>query len=156
MILDGGNAVTFQFNDIYLPDSLTNLEGSNGHVSYIIRTLPGIPENTQISNTAHIYFDFNPAIVTNTVNTVMVEEFPISSAEEISVSQFEIFPNPTTSIVHFSEEIKRGFLLDAQGKRVMDFGNVNTINVGHLVDGLYTVVIASGDNLVYKKLAVAR
>lgn len=32
---------------------------------------PGRPLGTVVPNTAHIYFDFNPAVVTNTAQTVI-------------------------------------------------------------------------------------
>jgi len=74
-ISDNGT-VTFEFNNINLPDSTTNLEGSNGYVMYSIKPKTGLPENTVIKNTSAIYFDFNPAIITNTVENVLVSELP--------------------------------------------------------------------------------
>ncbi len=67
--------LTFSFHDIYLPDSTTNFEGSQGYVAYRIRALEGISEETVINNTAGIYFDFNPPIITNTTENVMLSTF---------------------------------------------------------------------------------
>ncbi len=58
--------VDFQFENIMLPDSSADLEGSNGYVVYSIKPKPGIEPNAVISNTAYIYFESNPPIVTNT------------------------------------------------------------------------------------------
>ncbi|MGB0423105.1 MAG: DUF7619 domain-containing protein, partial [Flavobacteriales bacterium] len=58
--------VLFTFNNIMLPDSTTDEPGSHGMVSYSIRTQANLPTGTVIENTAHIIFDTNPAIVTNT------------------------------------------------------------------------------------------
>ena len=70
-----GNEVSFEFRDIFLPDSTTNFDASQGYVMYSIQSQEGIAENTIVQNTANIYFDFNPAIVTNTTENNMVSTF---------------------------------------------------------------------------------
>lgn len=67
--------LTFDFHNIFLTDSTTNFDASQGYVSYRIKAKEGIPENTIINNTASIYFDFNPPIVTNTTENNMVSTF---------------------------------------------------------------------------------
>ncbi len=67
--------VTFDFHEIYLPDSTENLEESQGFVTFSIRTKEGIIDQTIINNYADIYFDFNPAITTNTTTSIMVHTF---------------------------------------------------------------------------------
>lgn len=67
---------TFTFNDIYLPDSFVNEPASHGFIKYRILGNQGMNENTDIKNTASIFFDQNPPIVTNTVNNRMVSELP--------------------------------------------------------------------------------
>ncbi|MEM1119312.1 MAG: T9SS type A sorting domain-containing protein [Bacteroidota bacterium] len=66
--------VSFTFNDIFLPDSTTDFAGSQGYVTYQIRTKKGLPEETVIRNSASIYFDYNPPILTNTTENIMVTE----------------------------------------------------------------------------------
>lgn len=61
----------FQFRDIFLPDSTADFTGSQGYVTYKIRPYENLEEGTIIENTAHIYFDFNPAIVTNTTTNIL-------------------------------------------------------------------------------------
>ncbi len=69
------NTATFEFRDIFLPDSTTNFDASQGYVMYSIRPIGDIGENTLIENTANIFFDFNPAIETNTTQNNMVTTF---------------------------------------------------------------------------------
>lgn len=64
--IDGDGNVEFLFNDIMLPDSNVNFDGSQGFVKYQIEINEGSPSGTVLENTASIFFDFNPAIVTNT------------------------------------------------------------------------------------------
>jgi len=69
--------LSFNFIDIFLPDSTTNFEGSQGFVMYSIQAFDGIPETTEITNTAGIYFDFNPPVITNTTQNTMVYSFDV-------------------------------------------------------------------------------
>jgi uncharacterized repeat protein (TIGR01451 family) len=62
--------VTFTFNNINLAQSAADLDGSRGYVVYSISEMPNLPIGTEIENTAYIYFDFNPAIVTNTTYNI--------------------------------------------------------------------------------------
>jgi uncharacterized repeat protein (TIGR01451 family) len=71
--------VRFSFPNINLPDSTNNEPESHGYIQYKIKRLLNLPPGTPISNTASIYFDFNPPIVTNTVTnnicTAVNEDF---------------------------------------------------------------------------------
>ena len=58
--------VDFIFNNIMLPDSTTNEPESHGLISYTIKPIEGLEPETVLNNTAYIYFDNNPPIVTNT------------------------------------------------------------------------------------------
>lgn len=58
--------ITFTFQNIMLPDSNVNEPASHGFVKYNVDLLPGLVHGDVIENTANIYFDFNPAIVTPT------------------------------------------------------------------------------------------
>ena len=73
---DNEHIVNFQFKNIFLPDSISNEPGSHGFITYSISPVEGLPADTEITNTAHIFFDFNPAIVTNTTSSTLVDSFP--------------------------------------------------------------------------------
>jgi len=73
--LNENQYLSFNFTDIFLPDSTTNLEESQGFVIYSIQAFDGIPEETVITNTAGIYFDLNPPIITNTTVNTMIYSF---------------------------------------------------------------------------------
>ncbi len=65
-VVDEDGMVRFIFNHIMLPDSTSDLEGSQGFLIYKIRTIPTVEVGEIINNTAAIYFDNNPPIITNT------------------------------------------------------------------------------------------
>lgn len=61
----------FEFEDIALPPASQDSSGSQGFVIFSVGLVPGLAAGTAIENTAGIYFDLNPAIITNTtVNTL--------------------------------------------------------------------------------------
>lgn len=69
-----GPNLEFYFRNIWLPDSLTNKEGSKGYLVYSIKANADIEECTAVKNKAGIYFDFNPPVITNsTLNTLVTQ-----------------------------------------------------------------------------------
>lgn len=64
----------FSFNSINLPDSTTSRDASMGYVTFSLRSVPGLDEYSEVLNTASIYFDSNPPIVTNTTSSILVSE----------------------------------------------------------------------------------
>jgi uncharacterized repeat protein (TIGR01451 family) len=88
--------LTWVFNPIYLVDSMTNAAASKGYVMFKVKKKNNLAANTLIENRAHIYFDYNEPVVTNTVtNTVALPNyiFTVKGDENISVSAM---PNPFT------------------------------------------------------------
>src|SRR5262249_34403424 len=65
--ISGSGILTWRFDPYSLPDSASDPAGSQGYVSFAVKLKPNLPTGTIISNTAHIYFDYNEAVVTNTV-----------------------------------------------------------------------------------------
>ncbi|MDO9185394.1 MAG: T9SS type A sorting domain-containing protein [Bacteroidia bacterium] len=84
--------LTVRFPNIMLPDSTSNLESSKGFVQYRVKPKPSLPLGTQIQNTAYIYFDYNPPIVTN---TTINEYTQTASIKEIQTNaSISVYPNP--------------------------------------------------------------
>jgi len=67
----GERILVFTFDNINLPDSTTDFEGSQGFLLYQVSLNEELPEGTKIENTAHIYFDSNPVVVTNTTQSIL-------------------------------------------------------------------------------------
>ena len=66
VLLDNGT-LEFTFNDIFLPDSASDVQGSQGFVVFCIDLRPTLVPGTVIYNAADISFDQNPALTTNAV-----------------------------------------------------------------------------------------
>ncbi len=76
MTLTEDGQISFYFQEIMLPDSGSNEIESHGFVTYRISPEADLEPGTAIMNTAFIYFDYNPEIVTNTtLNTIYTCEW---------------------------------------------------------------------------------
>ena len=86
--------VEFRMNNIMLPDSNVNEPLSHGYINYKINHTAGIPDGTEITNTAHIYFDFNPPVATNTTLNTMVTIIPTGIVDPTAGKGVMVIPNP--------------------------------------------------------------
>jgi len=123
-LLDGQIA-KFVFENILLPDSSTNLAGSEGFVQFRVPQMPDNPDGTRIENTAAIYFDLNPPVITNMVWHTVGTNFITSSTTyaDPARSPLRVYPNPTAAVVYFVAEAAPGEHLhlsvtDALGRAV--------------------------------------
>jgi hypothetical protein len=94
-----GRVLVFDFNPINLPDSTANEAKSHGFIKFSIKPKRQIYGNETINNTAYIYFDYNPAIITNTVKT---QQLIIGIKEQDITENLQISPNPANTQVTFS------------------------------------------------------
>jgi len=88
------NILTVGFPNINLADTATSLAGSTGFVQYRIKPKAGLPVGTVIKNTGYIYFDHNPAVITNTTQNVF--EYPASVNTITEPGTLNVFPNPNS------------------------------------------------------------
>jgi hypothetical protein len=92
-----------------------------------------------ISNRADIYFDFNPAIQTNTVVSTMDVSVGLN---ELSDVQFKVQPNPVENKLQIvsSNDIKINSILvtDLTGRVVLsEMKNATAVDVSNLASGMY-------------------
>jgi uncharacterized repeat protein (TIGR01451 family) len=157
------NVLQFEFNPIYLPDSTTNEKESHGFIKFAIKPKKTLTKDEVIKNTAYIFFDYNPAIITNTVETANQKVnglFTPSVLESLSV-----FPNPTNGEISFSLNKYQGKALSINvysidGKLMMNkhaVGEaVNRVNGEGLRNGLYVLQVRVGDDIVFGKFMIQK
>ena len=148
------NVVRFEFNNIYLPDSVNNEPASHGYLRYKIHLNNNTPINSSIENTAYIYFDFNPPIQTNTtINTLTV---PVSINENISKLKSVVYPNPfSKSFTLEVDLLKHKEILfnfyDVTGKQLFS-KKINSfrtyLNIKDLPAAFYYYELRSTDNIL--------
>ena len=137
----GSGVFRFEFNQIWLADSTSDIENSHGHFIYRIRELEGNGIGSEIRNTAHIFFDWNEAIVTNT--TVNVNQW-IEAVDEFSSNEMLVFPNPATTEIQVNEKGNYYYeIFDVTGRQMHTGFGVNTtrIAVDNLSIGVYELVV---------------
>lgn len=96
--INGHGVVTWTFENIMLPDSGINYIESQGFVKYKIKLNTPKPPSTIIKNTAYIYFDFNPPIITNTTLNTIYDCYDVP----INISTTILCQNDT--LIAFSDE----------------------------------------------------
>ncbi|MCJ7932358.1 MAG: T9SS type A sorting domain-containing protein [Chryseobacterium sp.] len=137
-----GNDVEFNFNAIYLPG--TNDEpNSHGYIAYKIKPKANVQVNDIVHNVADIYFDYNPAVVTNTVSTKIIDQM-LGTKEQVK-NTVHIYPNPTAGIIHLNtgsvpEKVE---VYNALGQKVKTFRNASRVDLSDLAAGVYMLNVTS-------------
>jgi hypothetical protein len=141
------NNLIWRFNAIELPPSVAGNNDGKGFVTFRIKPEPGYAIGDNIPNTASIFFDFNPPIVTNTFGTEFVAMLQVSQIEE---NAFVVYPNPVESVLYIRSAgaitIDFVSICDISGKTVIFEQPVAAeaaINISSLSAGVYFAKIES-------------
>ncbi len=155
------NQLTWQFDDIHLPSEDMDEPNSHGYVYYKIKPTAGYKVGDIIPNTAKIYFDFNPAVITNTFQTEFVATL---SSKGFTDNNFFMSPNPTKDYVEirFNKNISHSInivVYNVEGKELINSvkklkDNRITFNASQFSKGMYFVKLNDGTSEVIKKLIV--
>ncbi len=161
-ILERTNShLTWYFDYIQLaPYTTYNEEASRGYVTFKVKLKPGFAVGDIIPNTAEIYFDNNPPIITNTFNTEFVQ---LLSNADFNQNNVTMYPNPADDNLLISnmgtEKISEIIIYEISGKKVFDYkksfeSQVN-INVSNFARGIYLVeIISENKSKLTKKLII--
>jgi uncharacterized repeat protein (TIGR01451 family) len=137
----GNGILRFEFNNIWLPDSSVSQELSQGHIVFRIRETPGNDIYSEITNTAYIYFDWNPAIVTNT--TYNINDW-IEFVGEENAFNVEAYPNPMQNELTLKVEGQFNYEIhDLTGRKLLQGMGVGqtTISTEALATGTYLISV---------------
>ncbi len=151
--------VEWRFENILLPDSNVNEPGSHGLVSFRIRPVTPLSPGTMIENTANIYFDFNPPVITEP--SVLVAEFS-TGVDETTVSSLVLAPNPTSD--RLSVNARGGMItmvriLAMDGRevfRTMVRNTTGSIDLTSLSAGPYSVFAVMTDGTTHTARIIKR
>jgi uncharacterized repeat protein (TIGR01451 family) len=146
----GPRVLEWTFNDINLPDSAANQDGSNGFLTYHVEQVRDLEPGVEITNDADIYFDKNLPITTNTtihrifegfVNMLGIENL------ELTGKDLMLFPNPATNMITIKSEdpiFNKYKIFDQQGRPVHHGqlkGLSTEVSISHLSKGSYIIVL---------------
>lgn len=153
--------LTWKFDNIQLPPSVPNTNTGKGYVMFKVKPKVGYAIGDIIPNTASIYFDFNPAIITNTFNTEFVQQLGVTEFEN---ADFIFYPNPVSDSVTITlknnDSIAKIVVYDVLGKRIVSqIPNTSlgtqTVDLSSISKGMYLLEVTTSANLkVVKKVLV--
>ncbi|MGB0429433.1 MAG: T9SS type A sorting domain-containing protein [Bacteroidia bacterium] len=152
------NTVKFIFRDILLPDSFVNEPESHGFVYYKIKAAKGVKENAIVTNKAHIFFDYNPDIITNKTKNLMVSEFTSIGPSSFSSNNIKVYPNPTSGALYI--QLKSAETADIKlfnvngteiGKSLTD-ERIHKLHLNDLSPGIYFLHIIQNDSHFFAKV----
>lgn len=156
------NNLTWKFNNIQLPVSIANTETGKGFVTFGVKPKAGYSVGDIIPNTAVIFFDSNPGIVTNTFNTEFVTTLSTSA---FGSNGFMVYPNPATSSINISlpnnnDSISEVIIHDMLGKNIKEIKNIadvtTTVDVSNLAKGVYLVEIKTASGFKQSQKLIVR
>ncbi|MCP4439690.1 MAG: T9SS type A sorting domain-containing protein [Aureispira sp.] len=157
------------FADIMLPDSNVNEPLSNGFFRYRIEQKPNNPNGTVIENQAAIYFDYNPAVMTNTTFHTIGENFVstiITGIEDVLIEDVavKVYPNPfqeqTTIEVEGGDHQELTLrVYDLMGRMVLQTNateNKIQLQRGNLPQGVYVYRLEGDGELINTGKVIAQ
>jgi hypothetical protein len=146
----------FNFYNIMLPDSNSNEPESHGFVTYRVNLDQNLTIGTQIKNTAHIYFDFNTPITTNTtLNTIAWPQNVVTLPIEGDV--ITLYPNPANDHITISsgnDLSGTASVVGINGQVISTVelkGNSTGVDVSKLPNGIYIMKVVSKTGTTMQK-----
>lgn len=143
--ISGSGVLTIRFNDINLVDSFTNNLASQGYFAYTVKLKDMLVANDKLRNTAHIFFDYNQAIITNTVQNTLA--LPTSAHYLKPDYKIHLYPQPAregitlrceeVDVIGYSIMQTNGALVQTSSH--LNPGKQHTIKVDHLRNGSYII-----------------
>lgn len=147
--LSEGGILKFTFNNIHLVWKDWNEINSNGFVAFSIKQKAALSIGTEIRNSAAIFFDYNPPVITNTtLNTIGIPEGVQSYKENHGL---RLWPDPASTELHadiskFGQPVSIG-IYSLTGTKVLSgvpgSGTIQKIDVGGLSSGMYFVIMVN-------------
>jgi uncharacterized repeat protein (TIGR01451 family) len=152
------NHLIWKFDPIYLSPMSVDEANSNGYVSFKVKPFPGYEVGDIIPNTASIYFDMNPAIVTNTFQTEFVA---VLANESFNLDAISIYPNPSNDFIniqvgHNENRMESIEITDILGKKVYQSKFENRINISNLTQGVYFITLISNEKEKFTKKIIKK
>ena len=145
--VEGQGTVKFIFPMILLPDSNVNEPASHGLLSFRIRPRAPLVPGAVIANTANIYFDFNPPVITEP--SVLVAEFS-TGVNDVTGPILTMAPVPTHDLLQVSTSalMTKVALIAADGRHVLTrsiSSNTIVLDVAPLKAGPYLLITTMED-----------
>lgn len=161
--------LVFEFRNIMLPDVHMDPEGSKGFVAFTIERFADQPIGTVIENFCDIYFDWNPAVRTNTAISTVIAPTSVEDNTAQGQSTISVVPNPTKGDANVKFNLAQDSemtinILDMSGRVVANVAsstlytagdNQVSVQTSTLASGMYMVQMISGSSVQTAKFVKA-
>jgi hypothetical protein len=143
-----GNNLNWNLNGINLPPSNPNDEiTGHGYIVFQIKPKPGYAIGDIIPNSASIYFDFNPAIITEPCLTEFVNAL---STNTFALNDLQLYPNPVKNKVSISNSsiIDTVAITSVLGQEILckKVNDLQTeIDLASFAKGIYFVKVSANE-----------
>lgn len=151
----------FHFDNIHLIDSFHNEPNSHGFVTYSMQSLNN--SFGLIENNAHIYFDYNPPVVTNTITNTLYNgqvspELCSLTLNEYAISDNKIlvYPNPFYTEINLgweNMEFRSYVITDLNGTEILrgDFdSSKKTLDLSQLKSGMFLLKLMNEQGMIHE------
>jgi hypothetical protein len=146
-----GGTVEFKFNSIHLAAESADEVASHGYVSYRIKPKSDVGLGDIMTNDANIFFDFNPAVATNTATTEVEGVMGIN--DNVAVGA-KVYPNPAKNTLHVGlkdQQLQSVVVYDINGRQCLTSATAE-INLQTLQPGMYFVKVTTDKGISNYKI----
>lgn len=155
-LVKSNRKLIWYFDDIELTPKSVDPTRSHGYIQYSLKLNEGLPLGTQIKNTAYIYFDGNPAIVTNATKNTLKNADAGSSISNSKSENFDFDILRKENVLTFTakENMSAIRLYDLNGKLILSEEpnkKEYRIEVNGMSNSMYIIHIDMGESTVIKK-----
>ena len=150
----GHNIIKFDFPNINLLDSSHHGQ-CDGAVIFTVNAKSGLPNGTTIFNHAGIFFDYNPVVMTNTVENIIGTPAAVTAVNKNTATA--IYPNPANNEISIntgSNSYATATITNTLGQVLMTqpLNSSDTkIKVSSLTPGLYYLTLRGESGVEVKK-----
>ncbi|PRX14445.1 T9SS type A sorting domain-containing protein [Nonlabens ulvanivorans] len=139
-----GRQLDFLFENIHLPPEVVDEPGSNGFITYRIKPLAGYAAGDTINASAEIFFDYNPAVITETWITTFNAPASLNDQE----GTISIYPNPLKGNELYTNLEEGTYeIYELKGSKVVNGTIENGIIQAEIANGFYILKITSSDEV---------
>lgn len=151
-----GNKLVWNFDNIELTPKSQDEKRSKGYIQYTLKLKENLPLGTQIKNTAFIYFDANPAIVTNTTKNTLKNADGSSAVRDMNQAGLDFEANKLDErvVITSTDKMKAIRIYDINGKMIIEATSKSMkaeLNTQIVSNSIYIIQVDMGESTVIKK-----
>ncbi len=137
--------MTYELNNVNIPDSNVNELLSHGYVCYQIKPLSTLTINDSILNYGSIYFDYNTPVLTNAVLTTIVKPIDVYSTD-INGDSIVCLDSNVISGYSTNAHINNNYLWSISGGTIISGQGTDSVSVTWTSSGLNQLLVMECDS----------